>query len=194
MTDTSLYLAINGWAGRNAVLDSIISFLANDYFMIIAMCSCLVFLWFGTRHPEKRNSMQKTILITLIGIGITNGFVALCNAHFFRIRPFNALPAETVHLLFYKPTDSSFPSNFAAVLFAIAFSVMIRNRRWGSLFLVMALIGGFSRVFVGIHYPLDILGGMAFGAAGFGIGYTIGRLLDPFVEWVLSIIRYFHLA
>ena len=95
-------------------------------------------------------------------MGFANGLVALSNIFYFRVRPFNALPDGTVNLLFYKPTDSSFPSNFATVLFAIAFSFMIKDRRWGSVYLALALIGGFARVFVGIHYPLDILGGHSF--------------------------------
>jgi undecaprenyl-diphosphatase len=194
MTDRSLFLTINGWAGHNAVLDSIITFIANDYFMIVTICLGMVFIWFGTRDPERRKTMQKTIFVALISMGFANGLVALSNIFYSRVRPFNALPEGTVNLLFYRPTDSSFPSNFATVLFAIAFSLMLKNRRWGSVYLALALIGGFARVFVGIHYPLDILGGVVFGAAGCGIGAAIGYLINPFMEWVLVIIQRLHLA
>ena len=56
MTDRSLFLTINGWAGHNAVLDAIITFIANDYFMIVTICLGMVFIWFGTRAPERRKN------------------------------------------------------------------------------------------------------------------------------------------
>lgn len=192
--DARLFLAINGWSGHVPFLDWILKNLANDYFLLISFCLALVFWWFGTHGMARREAMQRTVLITLIAIGFANGLVAISNQFFFRIRPFNVLPEGSVNLLFYRPTDSSFPSNFTATLTAIAVTVFLRDKKWGGILLGVALLGGFARVYVGVHYPLDILGGAAFGALASLAAYYVSKLIEPLTVLVLKLIRLIHLA
>lgn len=192
--DTQLFQVINGWSGHSGILDEIIKGLASDYFLLVGICLLLVFWWFGTLGKITRESTQRMVLIGLIALGFANGLVKISNLFFFRVRPGNALPDGSVHLLFYRPTDSSFPSNFAAVLTAVAITVLMRNRKWGLILLAIALIGGFSRVYVGVHYPLDILGGMAAGALASFAAYGVGRLIEPLTAFLLKLLRQIHLA
>jgi undecaprenyl-diphosphatase len=154
----------------------------------------LVFLWFATRDRINREKNQQAILITLMGIGITNVLVALCNQFYFRVRPFNELPASSVNLLFYRPHDSSFPSNFTAALFAIGVAIYFKNKKCGIALLVISFLGGFARIFVGIHYPLDILGGAAIGVFGSFLAYEISKLIAPGISGLLNLLRKIYLA
>ena len=79
-----------------------------------------------------------------------------------RPRPFTEHPALT-HLLSAPTTDPSFPSDHAAAAFAIAFAVLAFSRRGGVLFLAAATLIGVSRIALGMHYPSDVLAGLAVG-------------------------------
>ena len=67
--------------------------------------------------------------------------------------------------LVHAPTDASFPSGHAATSFAAATALSFAWPRWAPAFYLLALAIGFSRVYVGVHYPLDIVGGAALGIA-----------------------------
>ena len=128
ITDESIFLFINGLAGRVPVIDGFFRGISNDYFAIISCCLILVWLWFGTCGEERRGSYQRVVVITIISIGMASLLMLISNHLYFRIRPFSVLPPGSVHLLFYPPTDSSFPSNLAAVVFSIAVPVIIKIR------------------------------------------------------------------
>jgi undecaprenyl-diphosphatase len=63
------------------------------------------------------------------------------------------------------PHDASFPSGHAATSFAAATILSFARPRWAPAFYLLALAIGFSRVYVGVHYPLDIVGGAVLGLA-----------------------------
>ena len=63
------------------------------------------------------------------------------------------------------PHDHTFPSGHAATSFAAATILTAARPRWGPLWFLLALAVGFSRVYVGVHYPLDIVGGAVLGIA-----------------------------
>ena len=62
--------------------------------------------------------------------------------------------------LFQYPADTSFPSDHTTFMVSIAlmFFYFKETRIYGVIFLILGLIGGFARVFSGVHFPLDILG------------------------------------
>jgi undecaprenyl-diphosphatase len=194
MTDTAVFLFINGLAGKISVIDGLFKGISNDYFAVIVCCLILIWLWFGTRNGVQRQINQKAVITAAASIGLTNALVAICNAFYFRIRPFNELSADTVNLLFYRPTDSSFPSNLAAVLFAIAVPVFVKNKLYGSVLLVIAVFCSFGRVYLGIHYPLDIVGGAVFGALGALAAFGAMRLVTPQYEAIMRWLRKLYLA
>jgi undecaprenyl-diphosphatase len=194
MTDKALFLHINSLAGKIAIIDGFFKGISNDYFALVTSCFILVWLWFGIKGSADRQVMQKTVLVTAISIGLTSLLVLICNHYYFRVRPFNALPPGSVTVLFYHPTDSSFPSNLASVLFAITWPVFVKNKRYGSFSLAIALLAGFGRVYIGVHYPLDILGGAAFGAVGALLAFGAMWLISPVEKFLVKLLRLISLA
>ncbi len=86
------------------------------------------------------------------------------------------LEIEYSHPSFERPVyGPSFPSAHAANNFAVAAVFLLFFRRWGWLLLVSAALVSYSRVYVGSHWPLDVL------AASF-IGVTVGCLLTFGIE------------
>ncbi|HTY82055.1 MAG TPA: phosphatase PAP2 family protein [Dehalococcoidales bacterium] len=192
--DKSIFLFINGLAGRNAVMDGFFRGVSNDYFALVSCCFILVWLWFGLKNEKQRLVMQKTVLVAAISIGLTAALVGIVNHFYFRPRPFNVLPPDTVTLLFYKPTDSSFPSNLASILFAAAWPVFIKNKTWGSIMLAIDVLAGFGRVFIGVHYPLDILGGAGIAVVGTACAFGAMWLIGPLERFLVGLLRAIHLA
>ncbi len=102
----------------------------------------------------------------------------------FRERPYDAHPGETL-LLVPASNEPSFPSDHAVAAFAIAFAVAMFGRRMGALFLAGATMVALARVFVGLHYPGDIAGGMLIGlAAAVVVRAVPRRMLLPLVRVV----------
>ena len=110
-----------------------------------------------------------------------------------RPRPFVAHRALT-HLLSAPSPDPSFPSDHAAVAFAIAFAVLACSRLAGILLLAFATLIALSRVALGLHYPTDVLAGMCVGwAAALLVAHAgkrwierlvslLSRISDPLLE------------
>jgi len=192
--DTDIFYFINGLSDNIPVIDEVFKGIANDYFLMVASCLILIFIWFGTVDLRERTKNQIAVLNAVIAVGLANALVALSDFLYFRVRPFNALPADSINLLYYRPTDSSFPSNFAAVLFAMAFAILFKNRKYGWLLLFIALVGGFARIYVGVHYPLDILGGAALGLFASCLAYGITYILKPVIAYILRVLSSIFLA
>jgi undecaprenyl-diphosphatase len=194
MSDTSVYLWINGWAGRVPAVDEFFKGLSNDYFALIVSMLVLVWLWFATTNPARRIVYQKAGLTSLIAVALVSIMIGIINAHVFRVRPFNALPPDSVHLLFYRPHDSSFPSNFAAVIFSIAVPVFLKNKTWGGFMLGLAILSAFGRIFIGIHYPLDVLAGAGLALLATLVALAIMRVSQPWIDSLLGLVQRIYLA
>jgi len=189
--DLQLFQLINNLAGRSAILDGLARLLVNDYFLTTAMSLFLVAFWFEGRTQSQRGQNQRAVLQALIALFIANIILKLCNLVYFRPRPF---VDHQVNLLFYRPTDSSFPSNAATVGFSLAIAVWLTNRRPGALLLVLATLFGLSRIYCGIHYLLDVVAGALLGALSAYLVVKRGEFFDPVLSLIIRTGRRLCLA
>ena len=189
--DEAAFLWLNSWVGRFPWLDSIAQWVVSDYLVPVMLALALLGIWFHGATATSRERNQRGVMTALLGLAFANLAIEILNHLMFRPRPFNTLGTS---LLFYRPVDSSFPANPAAVGFAIGVAVTLGNRKIGVLLLVIATLFSLSRVYAGVFYPLDILGGAAIGAAGSIMGALLLRWAEPLPSMFLKLVRSVYLA
>ena len=157
--DTKIFFWVNQ-GHRNPFFDLIMPILSEfDYWKYgLAFAWVLFFLVGG-----KKLKITLFLLALLVGVlDYSNSFYI---KHLFnRPRPCNVLSG--VHLFWPCPRSLSFPSNHAANIFGAAFFLSYIYRRWSFFLIPLAVAVGYSRIYVGEHYPFDILGGIFLGALG----------------------------
>lgn len=88
-------------------------------------------------------------------------------------RPYVAL--HHVLVLVPRSGDFSFPSDHAVMAGAVAMGALLVERRLGLVASALAVLMAFARVYVGAHFPLDVVAGLALGAVVVGVGYVVLR-------------------
>lgn len=189
--DVTLLYLLNDLAGRNRLLDAAARLSVNDYFVPTTLALILLVLWFVPLEPARRMPYQLTLFRTALAVLLGNVLLKGMNLLYFRPRPFVTLD---VTRCFYKPWDSSFPSNPATVGFAMATAVYLYHRRAGLVMYGLAALFSISRVYCGVHYPSDILAGAVLGAVSALIAVRWCKFLDPIWEWLIGVGRRLHLA
>jgi undecaprenyl-diphosphatase len=153
--DTTLFEIVNHLAGKFPVLDAAMLFSAKYLFILFAFT--LVFFYLTFQANQQRMAFLAGVS-TLIALGVAQIVAFLVS----RPRPY---VNHVAHLLIARTNDPSFPSDHATFCFAIAMMIWLHNRKVGRLLMSLAVLVGLSRVFVGAHYPTDILGGVVLGIA-----------------------------
>ncbi len=78
-----------------------------------------------------------------------------------RPRPFEY--DETLKLLISRPIDSSFPSGHSSASVAAAVAIFVNNKKYGIPAIILALLIAFSRLYLSVHFPTDVLAGVILG-------------------------------
>lgn len=189
--DELIFLRINELVGKIPILDYITTWIVSDYLVPAVVCLTLLGLWFSGINTPSRMLNQKGILAAMVSLLLANGIVFASNIVYFRDRPFTELD---VNLLFYQPTDSSFPANSATSLFSLTFAICRINKRLGTILIPLATVFGLSRVYSGVHYPLDIVAGAIIGFAATWVAFKILKKIEPLPTMVIKIARILCLA
>ncbi len=156
-----LFQAINSLAGKYAFLDSLMIILAK--YLVIVLAGLLVYLFIKDR---------KKFIFVFLGMIVSLAISKLIGFLFYTPRPF----VNGAGLLIEHAADSSFPSDHAAGFFSVAFALFfLRKWKTGIVFLVVALLVGFARIFTGLHYLIDILGGVLVAGVGVVLVYFLFR-------------------
>ncbi len=191
--DTQLFRAINNLAGKSVDIDSFFVFGATTMFLVMWIIFVIMLFvtykigdeqsladrfrsWFVSPWSMfKRLPWQMTFVAVLSSL-VSYAIAQFIGFAYFRSRPFVVL--ENVVMLVEKSSlDKSFPSDHATLSFVLAFSVWWYNKRWGTLLLVLAAFVSFSRVYSGVHFPLDIVGGLLLAVT---VSYTTKKIVDRF--------------
>lgn len=145
-----------------------VTFLGNaGWFWIVLGVALLAF-------PKTRPTGAAVLLALAIGALITN--VGLKNL-VARIRPFHF--TELIQPLTALPKDYSFPSGHTCASFAAAFVCLrMLPLKFGVAAMILACLIAFSRLYLGVHYPTDVLAGLLIGVLAGQIAYRIVRRIN----------------
>ncbi|MFS0788333.1 undecaprenyl-diphosphatase [Shouchella sp. 1P09AA] len=149
--DYTIFRKINNLSGESEFLDTLMVW-SSEYVTIALAIAVVTFMILGFR---SRNALR-TAFFTIVATGISMGIGYLIKGLTYRPRPFLE---HDVNLIIAHNTASSFPSNHTLAAFTIALSIFLFHKKVGTVLLVLATFIGFSRIFLGHHYPSDVLGG-----------------------------------
>ncbi|SHH41372.1 undecaprenyl-diphosphatase [Anaerosphaera aminiphila DSM 21120] len=138
--------------------------------------SGLVFIAIGIILMLRKKSRREGINILLaLGICFIFGNVIM-KPLIARARPFTI---SEVELLIKAPTDFSFPSGHTYSAFAAAMSSYFYNKKRSIALFIFAIVMGFSRLYLYVHYPTDVFVGALF---GIGCAILAKYILDTFTK------------
>lgn len=178
-TDYRVFRLINGFAGAAGWLDVTMVLLAE--YAPLLFVATLLWLWVApSRGPQK---LQDRLAVgrALAAAGLALGLGQIIAWGFPRPRPFQD---HMVRLLIARSSDPSFPSDHALAAFAIAAALASTHRRTSIGLFGFATLLAIARVFVGTHYPMDVLGGALLGGAIGGLTRMADARLMPIVRYV----------
>ncbi len=157
--DGSLFRWINRLADRTGWAHGM--FTAYAKYGIVMFAVLLLIAYLDARRHADFPAIAGSVWAAGAAL-IALGLAQLIGGAVDRARPYEAMTG--VHLLIDRTTDFSFPSDHATVVGAVAGGLLLSNRRWGTLAAVLAVLMAFTRVYVGAHYPGDVVAGLALGA------------------------------
>jgi len=158
--DTALFRLLNSTL-TNPLFDVVMPFVTNSRNWIVPLAIlAILMLWRGKERERL------VVLLVILSVTTADLFCyQVLKPAFHRLRPSHAL--EDARVLGKKGGKYGFPSNHAANITAAmtVFAYYYRRRRYQAACAGVAGVIGYSRVYVGVHYPFDVVAGAAIGAS-----------------------------
>ncbi|MFE5494968.1 phosphatase PAP2 family protein [Streptomyces virginiae] len=199
--DVSLLYEVNGAARRApSWLDTAVS-LAGEYGILLALVLLVLWCWRGARRQDETAAVDT--FTALVWTPLAAGLALLVNVPLRefvgRQRPFRQ--HEGLQVL--DPgwgaglgnAEYSFVSGHTTVAMALGVGLFVAHRRLGLAGIGLALLEGLCRVYMGVHYPTDVIGGLALGTAVVLVLAPLAlALLNPLVRAVAASPRFGRLV
>ncbi|WP_010238156.1 phosphatase PAP2 family protein [Clostridium arbusti] len=147
-----IFRLINNLANKNMILDTIMIFFSKYVPYIFMIVVAMVFIsGIMSRNLDYRKMAVNTFFISVINLILS----FIIGNIYYTNRPF---VNNKVNLLFPHIKDASFPSDHAMGTMSIALGLSKYNNLLSITLTVLSIIVGFSRIYVGHHYPMDVIG------------------------------------
>ncbi|MFF5568258.1 phosphatase PAP2 family protein [Streptomyces sp. NPDC012623] len=178
--DVSLLYDINGLSkDAPSWFDRALSF-TGEYGIMIGLVLVVLGAWWSVRRAGSAED-SVTAVAGLLWAPVAAAVALLINIPIrgFVERPRPFLDHKGIEVLVTGKTDYSFVSDHATMAMAVAVGVFVAHRRLGLAAIGLALLEGFCRVYMGVHYPTDVIG-------GFALGTAVALLLTPLALALLT--------
>ncbi|MEV2247658.1 phosphatase PAP2 family protein [Streptomyces sp. NPDC049970] len=178
--DVSLLYDINGLAKAAPTwFDRVMEFV-GEYGIMLGMVLVVLWCWWSVRRRGTSED-SVTAVAGLVWAPLAAGVALLINIPIrgFVERPRPFFDHQGLDVLVKGKTDFSFVSDHATMAMAIAVGLFVANRKFGLVAIALALLEGFCRVYMGVHYPTDVIG-------GFALGTAVALLLAPLAMMLLT--------
>ena len=169
----SIFSFLNGLSGHNAFFDWLFIFFARDLIYILVIL-VPVLIW--TYERSRRGRIYFTLL-SLLSLTFSEIIVTLFRYFHNNPRPFDVI--EGLKPLISHVSEPSFPSGHTMFLVPLALTIYYLKPKAGVWIILGTVLMGLSRVIVGVHWPLDILGGFILGGIAF---YTAKFVLEKKIK------------
>lgn len=180
--DMLLLIYINNFSGYFIWLDKLMMYVSEYGPVIFGLY--LIALWFSGSNKMELEKNRRNGLYAFASAMLGLGIAQIIGFAWFRNRPYVDHP---IHLLIPVNPDASFPSDHATGSYSIASSLVFSNTVGAKFLFVFATLVSVSRIYVGIHYPSDILGGMVVGISSSWFVKRYNEVLDKPISFIFAI-------
>ncbi|MFI9614295.1 phosphatase PAP2 family protein [Streptomyces sp. NPDC052023] len=154
----------------------------GEYGLLLAMVLLVVCCWWTVRRrPGISGDEAAASAAALVWAPLAAGIAVLVNVPIrgFVERPRPFFEHEGLEVLVAGKSDFSFVSDHATIAMALGVGLFVAHRKFGLAGIGLALLEGFCRVYMGVHYPTDVVG-------GFALGTAVALLLSPLAMAMLT--------
>ncbi|MBT2218016.1 undecaprenyl-diphosphatase [Virgibacillus dakarensis] len=169
--NVDLFRMVNDLGKQYTYLNPAMSFIAE--YMVFFLAFGVIVYWFTRR---KQNRMM--VICATIAFVIAEFMAEIAGKIHSNNQPFAELPH--VNKLIGHAVDNSFPSDHTILFFAFCVTFLLFKKRFGFLWIALALCVGFSRIWVGVHYPGDVVVGATLSLLSAVIAYLVVPKLHLF--------------
>lgn len=172
--DASIILFLNGFARQSVWLDAFVHGFTNNYLLKSASLITLIYwAWFQHYQSAETQQQARARLLTAMAAAFA---APACARILELLLPFRHRPMHEPLLSFVEPLFmrddvdrdwSSFPSDTMALIAPLVIGLFLVNRRLGWIALAIGVFAAFCRMYSGLHYPSDIMGGVGLGVLAF---------------------------
>lgn len=162
---------------RNKYLDKFMYYVTNLGGAWFTTGSMLALFIFG------KNKLRLIGLEGIASLSLSQVFVQILKRALERERPYNRFDSINAFNIILK--DYSFPSGHTTASFSIAITLALNFPHMAILAILIAIIVGISRMYLGVHYPTDVLAGTALGViSAFIVHFQIIGYLERFLSYI----------
>ncbi|MEU6307709.1 phosphatase PAP2 family protein [Streptomyces chartreusis] len=177
--DVELLYDINGLA-KDAPhwFDRVMGYV-GEYGLLFALILAVVWCWWSVRRRGGEDAASSVAALVWAPLAAAVAVLVNVPIRGFVERPRPFKQHQGLEVLVSGKTDYSFVSDHATIAMALGVGLFVANRKFGLVGIGLALLEGFCRVYMGVHYPTDVVG-------GFALGTAVALLLSPLAMALLT--------